>query len=82
MRIDLPEPYAGREAVVIRVGVGRREVRAIVSREALEERFEAGHDPQDWVDAYRAHADAIDAVVRAKVARASPEPVLVSKHDF
>jgi len=78
----LPEPYVGHEAVVIRVHTGRREVRAVVSREALEERFSAGHTPTDWLHAYQAHADEIDAVVKAKVARASPEPVVISKHDF
>ncbi|MBI5333070.1 MAG: DUF1488 family protein [Burkholderiales bacterium] len=81
-RMQLPEPYVGHEAVVIRVDTGRREVRAVVSREALEERFAAGHTPQDWLLAYQAHAEEIQAVVRAKVARASPEPVVISKYDF
>lgn len=72
-RMQLPEPYVGHESVVIRVDTGRREVRAVVSREALEERFAAGHKPQDWLLAYQTHAEEIQAVVRAKVARASPE---------
>lgn len=78
----LDEIYAGHDAVIVRVHVGRRRVRAIVSREALEERFAAQHTPDAWVDAYRAHADVIEAVVRHKVARASPEPVVISKYDF
>ncbi len=77
-----PEIYAGHDSVIVRVPVGKRLVRAIVSREALEARFHAGRTPQDWVEAYRANAGTIEAVVQGKVARASPEPVLVSKHDF
>ncbi|RZL03201.1 MAG: DUF1488 family protein [Rubrivivax sp.] len=76
------QAYAGRDAVIVRVPVGGRGVRVLVSREALEERFAAGPAPQDWVYAYQSHAEVIDAVVRAKVAKASPEPVVISKHDF
>jgi len=76
------QAYAGRDAVIVRVPVAGRGVRVLVSREALEERFAAGPAPQDWVSAYQSHAEVIDAVVRAKVAKASPEPVVISKHDF
>ena len=84
-RLDMEQmmqAYAGRDAVIVRVPVGGRGVRVLVSREALEERFAAGPAPQDWVYAYQSHAEVIDAVVRAKVAKASPEPVVISKHDF
>lgn len=77
-----PTIYAGTDSVIVRVPLGGRLVRVIVTREALECRFDAGHSPQAWVDAYMAHASEIEAVVRDKVARATPEPVLVSKHDF
>jgi hypothetical protein len=77
-----PMVYAGGDSVIVRVPVSGRLVRVIVTREALETRFAAGHTPEEWVHSYRAHADEIDAVVRGKVARASPEPVLISKHDF
>jgi hypothetical protein len=77
-----PMVYAGHDSVIVRVPVGNRLVRVIVTREALETRFEAGHTPDGWVQAYRAHANVIDGVVRDKVARAATEPVLVSKHDF
>ena len=77
-----PLVYAGHDSVIVRVPVAGRLVRVIVTREALETRFEAGHTPDGWVQAYRAHANEIDGVVRDKVARAAPEPVLVSKHDF
>jgi hypothetical protein len=77
-----PQIYAGRDSVIVRVPVAGRLVRVIVSREALETRFDAGDSPQAWVDTYQANAAAIEAVIRGKVARASPEPVMVSKHDF
>jgi len=76
------QPYAGKDAVIVRLPVGGRGVRVLVSREALQERFSAGPEPDDWVSTYHSHADEIDAVVRAKVAKAAPEPVIVSKHDF
>lgn len=78
----LPDYYPGRNALVVRVEVGRRKVRAIVSQEALEERFAAQRTPEAWVDAYRANSAAIDALVRDKVARACPEPIVISMHDF
>ncbi|RZI86150.1 MAG: DUF1488 family protein [Rubrivivax sp.] len=77
-----PQIYAGRDSVIARVPIGGRLVRVIVSREALETRFDAGDSPQAWVDTYRANAETIEAVIRGKVAKASPEPVMVSKHDF
>jgi hypothetical protein len=77
-----PEMYAGLDSVIVRMAIAGRLVRAIVSREALETRFQAGHSPDDWLQAYRANADAINAVVKGKVDRASPEPIMVSKHDF
>lgn len=77
-----PEMYAGLDSVIVRVPVAGRLVRAIVSREALETRFHAGHGPDDWLQAYRANCTAIEAVVKHKVSRASPEPIMVSKHDF
>lgn len=77
-----PLIYAGHDSVIVRVPVARRLVRVIVTREALETRFDAVHSPEGWVSAYQAHAQEIEAVVRDKVARATPEPVLVSKHDF
>ncbi len=77
-----PEIYAGHDSVIVRMPVGRRLVRAIVSREALETRFQAGHSREAWVDTYRANASAIEAVVQDKLARACPEPILISKYDF
>jgi hypothetical protein len=77
-----PAIYAGHDSVIVRVPVGRRLVRAIVSREALESRFNAGDSPEAWVETYRANAQAIEAVVQNKVSKAAPEPVLISKHDF
>jgi len=77
-----PLIYAGHDSVIVRVPIGRRLVRAIVSREALESRFNAGRTREEWVETYRANAVAIEAVVQDKVSRASPEPVLISKHDF
>lgn len=77
-----PEMYAGLDSVIVRMPIAGRLVRAIVSREALETRFHAGHTPEDWLQAYRANAEAINAVVKAKVNRASTEPIMVSKHDF
>ena len=74
--------YPGRNALIVRVEVGRRRVRAIVSREALEERFASPRTPDAWLATYEAHAGTIDAVVRDKVARACPEPIVVSMHDF
>lgn len=77
-----PEIYAGHDSVIVRMPIGRRLVRAIVSREVLESRFHAGHTREDWVDAYRANAVTIEAVVQNKIARACPEPILISKYDF
>lgn len=77
-----PEMYAGLDSVIVRLPIEGRLVRAIVSREALETWFHAGHEPQGWLEAYRANANAIEAVVKTKVSRASPEPIMVSKHDF
>lgn len=77
-----PQIYAGHDAVIVRMPIGRRLVRAIVSREVLEVHFQAGHTQQDWIDAYEAHAGDIAAVVQGKLARACPEPILVSKYDF
>ena len=78
----LPDYYPGRNALIVRVEVGRRKVRAIVSQEALEERFSAARTPEAWVEAYRTHCETIDALVRDKVARACPEPIMISMHDF
>ena len=58
-----PLVYAGHDAVIVRIPVQRRLVSAVISREALETRFQAGHDPQDWVNTYHAHTDEILAVV-------------------
>jgi hypothetical protein len=77
-----PLVYAGHDAVIVRVPGHQRLVRAIVSREALETRFEAGHSQQGWVAAYLSHVDQITAVIQDKIARACPEPILISKHDF
>lgn len=77
-----PPIYAGHDSVIVRVPIGRRLVRAIISREALESRFNAGHTREEWVETYRANANVIEAVVQDKVAKATPEPVLISKHDF
>lgn len=77
-----PPIYAGHDSVIVRVPIGHRLVRAIVSREALESRFNSGTTREAWVETYRANAVTIEAVVQDKVARASPEPVLISKHDF
>jgi hypothetical protein len=77
-----PLVYAGHDAVIVRVPAPSRLIRAIVSREALETRFQAGHTQQDWVDAYLSHAEQIVAVIQDKIARACPEPILISKHDF
>lgn len=82
MTNSLPDIYVGNDAVIVRLDLGQRRVRAIVSREALEERFSAQHNPAAWLDAYKANSAVIDAVVRDKVARASPEPVIISKYDF
>ena len=78
----LPNYYPGRNALILRVDMGRRKVRAIVSQEALEERFGSARTPQAWIEAYRAHAATIDALVRSKVQRACPEPIVISMHDF
>ena len=77
-----PLIYAGHDSVIVRVSVGRRLVRVIVSREALESRFNSGRSREEWVETYRANSDMIEAVVQHKVSKASPEPVLISKHDF
>ncbi len=77
-----PLVYAGHDAVIVRVPGRQRLVRAIISREALESRFQAGHTQQAWVDAYLIHADQITVVIQDKIARACPEPILISKHDF
>ncbi|MBI2733424.1 MAG: DUF1488 family protein [Aquabacterium sp.] len=77
-----PVIYAGHDSVIVRLPVGLRLVRAIISREALETRFSAGHTRQDWVDTYLAHASQIEAVVQDKIAKACPEPILISKYDF
>lgn len=77
-----PVIYAGLDSVIVRLPVGLRLVRAIISREALETRFSAGHTRQDWVDTYLANAPRIEAVVQDKIAKACPEPIVVSKYDF
>lgn len=77
-----PHIYAGHDSVIVRVPIGRRLVRAVVSREVLESHFNSGRTREDWVETYRAHAEMITAVVQDKVSKASPEPVLISKHDF
>lgn len=77
-----PVIYAGHDSVIVRLPIGLRQVRAIISREALETRFKAGHNQQDWVDTYLANASQIEAVVQDKIARACPEPIVVSKYDF
>jgi len=77
-----PVIYAGHDSVIVRLPVGLRLVRAIISREALETRFQAGHNRQDWVYTYLANASQIEAVVQDKIAKACPEPIVVSKYDF
>lgn len=77
-----PLVYAGHDAVIVRIPVHQRLVRAIITREALECRFQAGHSPQEWVDTYMANAEQIVAMVHDKISRACPEPILISKHDF
>lgn len=72
--------WAANFAHVPRVGL--RLVRAIISREALATRFQAGHSRQDWVDTYLTNATQIEAVVQGKIAKACPEPIVVSKYDF
>ncbi len=77
-----PPVYAGHDSVIVRMPIGRRLVRAIITREALETRFAAGHSQQAWIEAYHAHAQAIEAVVQDKLSKACPEPILISKYDF
>lgn len=77
-----PPVYVGSDSVIVRLLVGGRLVRVVVSREALETRFDAVHTREGWLGAYQANAQEIEAIVRGKVAKAAHEPVLVSKHDF
>jgi hypothetical protein len=77
-----PLIYAGHDSVIVRMPIGQRQVRATVSREALEKHFKAGKTRQDWVDTYLANAIQIEAVVQDKVSKACPEPIVVSKCDF
>lgn len=77
-----PPIYAGHDSVIVRLPIGRRLVRAVISREVLENRFASGHSRQDWIDTYQAHAPEFEAVVQTKLARACPEPILISKYDF
>jgi hypothetical protein len=77
-----PLIYAGHDSVIVRMPIGHRLVRATISREALEKHFQAGNTRQDWVDTYLANSLKIEAVVQDKVAKACPEPIVVSKYDF
>lgn len=78
----LSDVYLGKQAIILRLDVGRRRVRAVVSREALEQCFAAERKPEAWMAAYKANVIAIEAVIRDKVARACREPIVVSMQDF
>jgi hypothetical protein len=57
-------------------------VGASISRSVLHYRYCPGAHDDDPLKTYTAHADAIGAVVRSRVARGSIEPVMVREYDL
>ena len=64
------------------VQIGAGCVGASISRSVLHYRYCPGVHDDDPMTTFTAHADAIEAVVRSRVARGSIEPVMVREYDL
>jgi hypothetical protein len=70
------------EGVDVCVDVRGKPVKAIIAREALQERFAAGASPQSWLDAYLRHADVIDPLIVQRFRNERRQPVIMGPADF
>jgi hypothetical protein len=70
------------EGVDVRLKVRGRPVKALVVRELLQERFDAGATPQSWLDSYRQHAATIDPVIARRFADDPRQPGILKPGDL
>lgn len=80
--VSAPSVDAGSEAIRFAVVVGGLIIKALVSREFLEDRFAAGPRPSDWLAAYESHRREIHQMVSAKYIREGISPVLIHTDEF
>lgn len=80
--VSEPSVDTGGEAIRVAVVVGGLIVRALVSREFLEDRFAAGPKPSDWLTAYESHRKEIHQLVSSKYLREGDSPVLIHTDEF
>lgn len=80
--VSAPSVDTRSEAVRFVVVVGGMIVRALVSREFLEDRFVAGPNPADWLAAYESHRQEIHQIVSRKYRREGTSPVLIHTDEF
>jgi hypothetical protein len=80
--VSEPSVDIGSEAVRFAVVVGGLIVRALISREFLEDRFAAGPRPSDWLAAYESHRQKIHQMVSSKYRKDGTSPVLIHTDDL
>lgn len=77
-------PFFHEESASVRfwVQIDTGYVGASISQMVLHHRYQPGAQGDDPMQTYTAHADAIGAAVRARVAAGSLEPVMVREYDL
>jgi hypothetical protein len=81
----VPPPFFHPESGAVRFWVavpGSPPIGAILTRQALQYRFDAQADGSDAVALYEAHRSEIDAAVSRRVGSGSIEPVMVRENDL
>jgi hypothetical protein len=82
----VPPPFFHPESGAVRFWVavvpGGPPIGAILTRQALQYRFDAQADGSDAVALYEAHRSEIDAAVSRRVGSGSIEPVMVRENDL
>lgn len=77
-----PKVNPAIQGLDVMVDVDGKPVRAIIPRVVFEESFQCRVGPSEWPQTYRAHADAIDAIVRKRFATKQPDFVVLRSSDF
>jgi hypothetical protein len=72
--VSAPIVDTGSESVRFAVVVGGLVIRALVSREFLEDRFLAGPRPSDWLAAYESHRQELHQMVSRMYLREGISP--------
>jgi hypothetical protein len=80
--VSAPSADISNEAIRFAVVIGGLIVRAMVSREFLQDHFASGPSPSDWIAAYESHGNEIHQIVSAKYLREGISPVLIHTEDF